>query len=129
MTSAFRDRGFGVAYGLLTFAGAHAIETALWAAAFGGAHDPWFLNSGRAIVFTMACLFGTSVVAGLLGVPGLPITAGAVTAMVAVLFWNGGSTIFPIVLAAGALLIAFSCLLGAWLGKEVAGLLRRRRDS
>lgn len=125
MKRSIRDRGCGFALGLLTFVGAHAIEVALWTAWFGAAHDPWFLNSGRAIVFTMACLFGVSAIGGGLGLSGFAMTAGAATAMAGVLMWNGGSTIFPIVLGVGGLLVAGSCVLGAWLGKEIAALRRR----
>jgi hypothetical protein len=123
------DRGIGFAAGGLAFIATHAIEVLLWAAWFGGAHDPWFLNSGRAIVFTMGCLFGASVIGGLIGLSGLAIAAGAAVTMALVLFVRGGSTIFPIVLAFGWAVIAVSSLLGAWLGKEAAGLVRRRSDS
>ena len=60
---------------------AHELEVILWPIWFGGAHDPWFLNSGRAIAFTMACLFGASFVSGILGLSGLTFTAGGITAM------------------------------------------------
>ena len=127
MTSTLRNRGFGFALGLLTFVGAHTVEVAMWAVWFGGVHDPWFLNSGKAAAFTVACLFGTSAIGGGLGLPGLAITAGAATAMTAVLAWQGGSTIFPIVLAFGWVTIAFSSLLGAWIGADIAAIIRPRR--
>src|SRR5476651_934093 len=93
-------RWAGFAIGLLSFTASHAIEVAMWDSWFGGTHDPWFLNSGRAAAFTMGCLFAASSVAGGLRLSGWPIGAGAVMAMAAVLMWGGGSTIFPIVLAA-----------------------------
>ena len=50
-------RWLGFVIGLLAFSLAHAIEVAKWAPWFGGAHAPWFLNSGRAIAFTLGvCL-------------------------------------------------------------------------
>jgi len=115
-------RCFGFAVGLLTFVAAHAIEVAKWAAWFGGAHAPWFLNSGRAVIFTLGCLFVASLIAGTLRWSGAALAAGAATAMTAVLFFGGGSTIFPIVLAAGGLLIAATSLLGSWLGSEISRL-------
>ena len=112
-----RCQGFAV--GVLAFVGAHAIEVARWTAWFGGTYEPWFLNSGRAIVFTMACLFVASLVAGIVRLSGIMIAAGGATAMATVLFLGGGSTILPLVLAAGSLLIAGASLLGGWLGAEI----------
>src|SRR5258706_1386442 len=83
--------------GAIAFATSHEFEGILWTIWFGGAHDPWFLNSGRAIVFTMACLFAASVVSGILGLSGLMFAAGGITAMAIVLILRGGSTLFPIV--------------------------------
>ena len=95
---------------------------AKWAAWFGGAHAPWFLNSGRAVIFTLGCLFVASLIAGILRWSGAALATGAATAMTAVLFFGEGSTIFPIVLAAGGLLIAATSLLGSWLGSEISRL-------
>lgn len=120
-------RWIGFAIGLLTFAGAHAIEVAMWNPWFGGAHNPWFLNSGRAIVFTMSCLFGVSLIAGGLRVSGLMIAAGAFVAMTAVEMRGGGSTIFPIVLTFGGVFILLSSLLGAWIGMEIGSVVRAKR--
>jgi hypothetical protein len=110
------------AVGLLTFVGAHAIEVAKWAAWFGGAHAPWFLNSGRAVVFTLGCLFVVSVIAGVLRWSGVAVAAGSTTAMTAVLLFGDAGTIFPIVLASGGLFIAATSLLGSWLGSEIKRL-------
>ena len=112
-----RFQGFSI--GLLTFLAAHEIEVLLWPVWFGGVHDAWFLNSGRAIAFTMACLCGASMVAGILRLSGVMIAAGGITAMVLVMILGGGSTIFPIVLAAGGLFITAASVLGAWLGSEI----------
>ncbi len=123
MTRRSSDRGFGFALGVLTFVGAHAIEVAWWTVWFGGAHDPWFLNSGRAIAFTMACLLGVSTIGGALGLSGFAIAAGSFVAMTTVLFLKEGGpgTIFPIVMVAGGVLILMSSMLGAWLGRTFAG--------
>lgn len=122
MTQNAVARCFGFAVGLLTFVAAHAIEVAKWAAWFGGAHAPWFLNSGRAVIFTLGCLFVASLIAGIRRWSGAAFAAGAATAMTAVLFFGEGSTIFPIVLTAGGLLIAATSLLGSWLGSEISRL-------
>jgi hypothetical protein len=113
-------RWLGFVIGLLTFSAAHVIEVAKWALWFGGAHAPWFLNSGRAIVFTLGCVFAVSFIAGVLQLPGAAIAAGAATAMTLILLLGGSGTIMPIVLAAGGLMLAVASLLGAWLGREIA---------
>ena len=113
------ERFQSFAIGLMTFAGAHWIEVLTWPVWFGGVHDPWFLNSGRAIAFTMTCMFAMSLMAGILRLSGPLIAAGGATAMTIVLSLRGGSTIFPIVIAGGGLFIASASLLGAWLGSEI----------
>jgi hypothetical protein len=115
-------RWLGFAVGVLTFVGSHAIEVAMWTPWFGGAHAPWFLNSGRAVIFTLGCLFVASLIAGMLRWSGVAFAAGAAMAMTAVLFLGDGSTIFPIVLASGGLFIAATSLLGSWLGSEIGRL-------
>jgi hypothetical protein len=114
-------RAVGFAAGLLTFGAAHAVEVLKWAAWFGNAYEPWFLNSGRAVAFTMACLFLTSLISGWLRLSALMIAAGAATAMIAVLFLKEGGpgTIFPIVIVAGSVLILAITILGAWIGDEI----------
>ena len=118
-----RTRGIGFALGALGFAAAHLIEAALWTTWFGGQHEPWFLNSGRAVAFTTALLFGVSLTAGGIGLSGTMISAGAFMAMAAIMFLknSGPGTIFPIVMAFGGLLVLGTVLLGAWLGREVRG--------
>ena len=115
-------RWFGFAIGAAAFAAAHGIEVLMWSAWFGGAHAPWFLNSGRAVAFTLGVLFAAGLVGGLRRLPGLTIAAGAAAAMVAVLFWSGAGTIFPIVLAGGGALVLVSTILGTWIGKEILRL-------
>ena len=127
MTRHAMARWLGFVIGLLAFSLAHAIEVAKWALWFGGAHAPWFLNSGRAIAFTLGCVFAASLVAGVLRLSGATIAAGAATAMALVLLLGGSGTIVPIVLAAGGLMLAAASLLGAWLGLEIAGPSLQRR--
>ncbi len=127
MTRHAMARWLGFVVGLLTFSGAHAIEVAKWALWFGGTHAPWFLNSGRAIAFTLGCVFAASLISGILRLPGAAIAAGAATAMTLVLLLGDSGTLVPIVLAAGGLMLAAASLLGAWLGLEIAGLSLQRR--
>jgi hypothetical protein len=110
------------ALGAATFAIAHAIVIAKWTAWFGGVHEPWFLNSGRAVVFTTALLFGVSIVSGLFEFSGVLIAAGAFATMTVIVFGlsDGPGTIFPIVLVSGGLLILGAGWLGAWIGRELA---------
>ena len=127
MTRHAMARWLGFVVGLLTFSGAHAIEVAKWALWFGGTHAPWFLNSGRAIAFTLGCVFAASLISGILRLPGAAIAAGAATAMTLVLLLGDSGTLVPIVLAAGGLMLAAASLLGAWLGLEIAGPSLQRR--
>ena len=127
MTRHAMARWLGFVIGLLAFSLAHAIEVAKWALWFGGAHAPWFLNSGRAIAFTLGCVFAASLLAGVLRLSGAMIAAGAATAMAFVLLLGGSGTIVPIVLAAGGLMLAAASLLGAWLVLELAGPSLQRR--
>jgi hypothetical protein len=124
--SATRRRGVGFTVGLLTFLAAHEVEVLKWAAWFGSAHEPWFLNSGRAVAFTIACLFLGSLISGWLRLSGLMTAAGAATAMTLVLFLKGGGpgSIFPIVIAAGAVFILAVSTLGAWIGGEIRRVAR-----
>ena len=79
-----RTRGVAFAVGALAFVAAHAIVVAKWPVWFGGMHEPWFLNSGRAVAFTAALFFAVGVTGGLLDLSGLLIAAGAFVAMMAV---------------------------------------------
>jgi hypothetical protein len=112
------DRAVGFVAGLLTFVAAHEVEVLKWAAWFGSVHDPWFLNSGRAVAFTMACLFVSSLIAGWFRLSGFMFAAGATTAMIVVLFLKEGGpgTIFPIVIAIGTAFILVISMLGVWIG-------------
>jgi hypothetical protein len=129
VTGAATHRAVGVVAGLLTFAAAHEVEVLKWTAWFGSAHEPWFLNSGRAVAFTMACLLVSSLIAGWLRLSGVMFAAGAAAAMTAVLFLKQGGpgTIFPIVIAVGTVLMVAVSLLGAWIGGEIRELGRTGR--
>jgi hypothetical protein len=115
------------ALGFLTFIGAHVIEATLWQRWFGGAHLPWFLNSGRAVAFTMSGMFVVSMIATARSdrpvAQGLHVAAGGVTAMAVVLLVTGQGTLFPMVLAIGSGLVIVSSVIGAWVG----GAVSRRR--
>ena len=96
---------------------------------FGGEHEPWFLNSGKAVAFTLACVFVAGAAGGGLGLPGLAIAAGSFVALTLVLFVKEGGpgTIFPIVMTVGGLFVMGSSALGAWIGTEIRREVRRRR--
>jgi hypothetical protein len=109
-----------VVTGFVTFVAAHAIEAARWREWFHGEYAPWFLNSGRAVLFTSAALFAAAAVtAARTGRPighGLKTAAGAVAAMIAVLATGDAGTIFPIVLAVGASIVVVTAVAGALAG-------------
>lgn len=129
MNGSATRRGAGFAAGLLTFLAAHEVEVLKWAAWFGGAHEPWFLNSGRAVAFTMACLFVSGLISGWLRLSGLMMAAGAAIAMTAVLFLKEGGpgTIFPIVIAFGTVFILAISTLGVWIGGKLRRVIRTGR--
>ena len=119
----------GFTVGLLTFVGAHAVEVARWSTWFDGQHAPWFLNSGRAVGFTMGCLFVAGAVESALRgsklpVGGVAIALGAASAMTVVLMAGPGSTIFPIVLAIGGGLLLSSSLAGGLVGWAIRRTVR-----
>jgi len=105
--------------GAAAFAAAHAVEVAGWHRAFApaSAHAAWFLNSGRAVAFTAACLFCASFICSWLSqstrISGVLLASnlagGAVVAMTAVLVGIGPGSIFPVALAIGALIVGVAC--------------------
>jgi hypothetical protein len=127
------SRGLAFVVGFLAFLTAHAIQVVEWAGWFGGAYEPWFLNSGRAIAFTVAVV-GAAGTLGALFVPalartrGVTLALGAFVAMTAVLFLKPGGpgTIFPIVMASGGGCLLASGTLGAWLGRMMRGAVGGR---
>lgn len=114
-------RCLAVGLGAIGFVVAHAIEVAKWTAWFGGAEQPWFLNSGQAAMFTLGSLLIVGLLAGWFRLSSVMVAAGAFVAMTMTLLLieGGPGTIFPIVLAGGGLLIVAVILLGGWLGSLV----------
>lgn len=113
-------------FGAVVFVGAHLVLLATWRRWFdpGGAYPVWFLNSGRAVAVTTAWLLIAALL-GALAVPPAPdavgrrmlsVAIGAVAAMAVVLFVTGPGTIFPIVLAIGAVLVAAPVAAGTYIG-------------
>jgi len=115
----------GFIAGGIAFAAAHAIEASHWADWFQGSYEPWFLNSGRAVLFTMAVLTLASVAIAALNrssrpVRGIAIAGGAFVTMTVLLFVSPGpGTIFPIVLAIGGATLLCSSVAGAWAGAVI----------
>jgi hypothetical protein len=127
-------RCLGFILGALAFAAAHAVERAHWHDWFHGAYEPWFLNSGWAILFTVGAVAVASAVLAALAsstqaARGLSIAAGAFVAMTAILFLKPGGpgTIFPIVMVAGGALLLFGSMIGAWAASRVRRAPRARR--
>lgn len=115
----------GFITGGIAFAAAHAIEASHWSDWFHGSYEPWFLNSGRAVLFTMAVLTLASVALAALNrsarpVRGIAIGGGAFVTMAVVLFAGPGpGTIFPIVLVVGGAALLCSSVAGAWAGAVI----------
>ena len=81
--------------------------------------DGWFLNSGTGIAVMAAILVAASLVISR-AVPAplwlrwMLFVGGGVVALVGAVFLFGPGTIFPIVIAAGAAVIAVSAFVGVW---------------
>lgn len=122
------------AVGFVTFVVAHAIESSQWHGWFRGLHEPWFLNSGRAILFTLGCLALASAAVAVCerSAPparGISTGAGAFAAMASIMFLSGSGpgTLFPIVLVFGGALLLTSSTSGAWVGRKMRGASKRQR--
>jgi hypothetical protein len=107
-----------VAIGAATFVVAHIIEASLWGF-FGGAHQAWFLNSGRAVAFTAACFFTAGLLVGAAGGRTAPMRhgvflglGGLLAAMVVLFTRVGAGNLFPIALTIGAVLLMASSVAG-----------------
>jgi hypothetical protein len=115
----------GFIVGGIAFAAAHAIEARHWSDWFRGSYEPWFLNSGRAVLFTLGLLWVVSAALAALTrsprpVRGVAAGGGAFIAMAVLLFSGPGpGTLFPIVLAAGGAALLCSSLAGAWAGAVI----------
>ena len=124
-------RALGFAAGAFAFWVAHVLERAHWIDWFHGEYDPWFLNSGRAILATIgAVAVASAVVAALAAAPraatGLAVAAGAFKSMTLVLFLKpaGPGSIFPIVMVVAGVLLLAASLAGAWVGMQARRRLR-----
>lgn len=109
--------------GAAAFAAAHLIQSALWSS-LDGAHQPWFLNSGKAALLTGACFFAVRAALGVsMGSPrpvgdAVLVAFGGVLASIIVLFWLvGAGTLFPVALAIGALVLVASSVAGSGFGR------------
>lgn len=119
-------------FGAAVFVGAHVALLATWRRWVdpGGAYPVWFLNSGRAVAVTTGWLLIAALLGALAAPPArdavgrrmLSVAIGAVAAMAAILFATGPGTIFPIVLAVGAVLVAAPVAAGTY----IAALARSR---
>src|SRR5215210_4204493 len=106
--------------GAATFLAAHAVEWARWRSWFSAEWEPFFMNSGRAVAFTVACVLIAGLVAALLArdrrdalIHAGNVTAGAVVVMIFTLFSTGPGTLFPIVIVFGTIVLAAGSYLGA----------------
>lgn len=109
--------------GAVTFLLAHAAIVVGWTAWFdpSGRYAAWFLNSGRGVGFTVACLAGASAATASFRsytlrervAAGVVFAAGAAIAMTAILLSGDPGTIFPIVLVVGWLIALASSVSGA----------------
>jgi len=116
----------GFIAGGMAFAAAHAIEARHWSDWFLGSYEPWFLNSGRAALFTLALVWVVSAALAAVNptprpVRGIAVGGGAFVAMAVLLFAGrpGPGTIFPIVLVAGGAALLCSSVAGAWVGATI----------
>jgi hypothetical protein len=81
--------------------------------------EGWFLNSGTGITLMAAIVVAASLVVGkALPAPlwqrWVSFVVGAMAALVAAVFFFGPGTIFPLVIVAGAVVIALAAIAGAW---------------
>ena len=119
------------AIGAAVFVLSHAIEAAAWSV-FAGAFAPWFLNSGRAVLFTAALFFVAGIVVGVFTDRsrcvefGLFLGLGGVSASVVGLsWWIGAGNLFPIVILVGALVLGLASVAGT----TVTALIKRSRTA
>ena len=106
--------------GAAAFLAAHAVERALWRSWFSSEWEPFFMNSGRAVLFTAACVLIAGLLAALLArdrgdalIHAGNVTAGAAAVMIMTLFSTGPGTLFPIAIVLGLVVLAVGSYLGA----------------
>jgi hypothetical protein len=106
----------------------HVLMVFSWASFSPGAgYRPWFLNAGRAVLFTAIWLLAAAAVDSALAastrrdalVRGANVAAGAFLAMVIVIVAAGPGTLFPIALAIGAAIALICAVSGALVGWSV----------
>ena len=129
------------ALGALVFAACHGVEVVYWRDWFAPAGDfpPWFLNANRAVLFTAAASFSLGVLSGIVRHASFDdalrrvayACVGELAAFGGGLIATGVGTIFPIVLAVGALVLVSCALFGSAFGWGLAELvvLRARLKS
>src|SRR3954449_6444481 len=129
-----QSKTISAATGASAFLASHMLEVAEWPAFdAAGAYKPWFLNSGRAVLFTAVWLFAAAAVEGAVAavdrrdalVRGATLAGGAVAAMAVVMLWAGPGTIFPIALAFGAAIAGASGVAGMLAGRGARRAARR----
>jgi hypothetical protein len=121
--------------GAVAFFAAHLIESAAWTTWFDGEYTPWFLNSGRAVAFTAGLLLIIGLAAGITTlawrdsmITAANVLAGAVAAMIVVLFAVGPGTLFPIAIVIGVAVLGVSSAAGVFAGSALrSGLSRSSR--
>ena len=113
-------RWTSLALGAATFLAAHAVERAFWRSWFSAEWEPFFMNSGRAVALTAACILIAGLLAALLArdrrdalVHAGNVTAGAAAVMIFTLFAAGPGTLFPIAIVLGIVILAVGSCLGA----------------
>ena len=113
-------RWTGLVLGAAAFLAAHAVERALWRSWFSAEWEPFFMNSGRAVLFTAACVLIAGLLAALLArdrgdalIHAGNVAAGAAAVMIATLFSAGPGTLFPIAIVIGIVILAIGSYLGA----------------
>jgi hypothetical protein len=113
-------RSTSLALGAAAFLAAHAVEMALWTSWFSTQWEPFFMNSGRAVAFTAACVLIAGLLAALFAsdrrdalIHAGNVTAGAAAVMVFTVFWTGPGTLFPIAIVLGIAILAVGSYLGA----------------
>ena len=129
MPMSLPQTSFAAIAGALAFLVADAVEATYWGWFAGNVQvTPWFLNAGRAVLFTGLCVFAVAVAVGATVRRPLEkallcvcVTGGACAAMAGVLFMRGPGNIFPIVLVIGG----GSLFVFAASGTSVSFLVRR----
>jgi hypothetical protein len=112
---------FAAALGAVAFLLADTVEAKYWSWFAGDVRfEPWFLNAGRAVLFTAACIATAGFLAGTTAVREplakvlrcVGVTVGACVAMAVVLFVRGPGNLFPIAFVIGGAVIFIGATAG-----------------